>query len=89
MNQNTPEWRFQVWMAFLLAFGLTIIGVLFLDTTWWIKGYLLMGIVFLTSSCFALAKTLRDDKEVGRTINRITDAKTQKIIRDYEEQIQV
>jgi len=85
LNQNTAEWRFQVWMAFLLAFGLTISGVFMLEVNWWVKGYMLMGLVFLTSSCFALAKTLRDDKEITRTINRISDAKTQKIIKDYEE----
>ena len=84
INQNTGAFRFQVWASFALSFSLMIIGICYLPVDLWIKGYLLMGTVFTVASCFTLAKTLRDDHEAGKLINRITGAKTEKILKEYE-----
>ena len=84
ITKNTPAWRFQVWVSFAISLGLLLLGVSQLAVSLWIKGFFFMGIIFLTGSCFALAKTIRDDVETGRLVNRIQDAKTQKIIKEYE-----
>jgi hypothetical protein len=84
INQTTAAFRFQVWASFILSSGLMLTGILFLPVNLWIKGYLMMGIVFTVASCFTLAKTLRDDHEAGKLINRITGAKTEKILKEYE-----
>lgn len=84
INQNTAAFRFQVWASFALSFGLMLVGICYLPVGLWIKGYLMMGIVFTVASCFTLAKTLRDDHEAGKLINRITGAKTEKILKEYE-----
>lgn len=84
ISQNTKAWKFQVWASFALSFGLTLYGVLALPLDFWIKGYLLMGMIFLVGSCFALAKTIRDDHEMAKLINRITNAKTEKILKEFE-----
>ncbi len=84
INQNTAAFRFQVWTSFALSFGLMLVGICYLPVDLWIKGYLMMGTVFTVASCFTLAKTLRDDHEAGKLINRITGAKTEKILKEYE-----
>ncbi|MEO0468077.1 MAG: YiaA/YiaB family inner membrane protein, partial [Bacteroidota bacterium] len=85
MNQShTSAWRFQVWAAFLLSFGLTVGGIIMAPIDLWIKGYLAMGIIFLVGSCFSLAKTIRDEHESTRFVNRIQQAKTEKILQDFE-----
>ncbi len=84
INQNTAAFRFQVWASFALSFALMIVGICYLPVDLWIKGYLLMGTIFTVASCFTLAKTLRDDYEAGKLINRITGAKTEKILKEYE-----
>lgn len=83
-NQPTSAWRFQVWISFIIAMALTIGGVIYLPVDFWIKGYLLMGMLFLIGSCFSLAKTIRDDHEASSLINRINKAKTEKILTEYE-----
>ena len=83
-NQHTAAWRFQVWASFILSFGFTTIGVILLPVEFWVKGYMVMGIVFLVGSCFGLAKTIRDDHESDKLINRITSAKTEKILKEFE-----
>jgi hypothetical protein len=83
-QKNTPAWRFQTIIAFLLSFVLTVGGILYMPTDLWVRGFLLMGLVFTVSSSFTLAKTLRDDHEAERLINRIHSAKTEKILKDFE-----
>lgn len=80
--QDTAAWRFQVIMAFVVALGLTTGGVLYLPVTMWIKGYLLMGVYFTVSSGFGLAKTLRDAHESHHIVAKISEAKTEKMLRD-------
>lgn len=83
-QQNTPAWNFFVWVSFVISLLLMVIGIYHLPVQWWTKGYLAMGLFFLVSSCFSLAKTLRDNHEAEKFINRITNAKTEKLISNYE-----
>ena len=85
VSQNTSAWRFQCWITFILSFGGLLIGVFLMAGDFWMKGFLAMGIIATVSSCFTLAKTLRDDHEAERLINRVNSAKTEKILKEYEE----
>jgi len=60
---DTPMWRGVVWGAFLLAMGLTGWGLwrMAIQPVW--QAYLLVAWLFLISSVFTLAKTLRDAYE--------------------------
>jgi hypothetical protein len=83
-QHDTAAWIFQVWAAFLISFTTTVFGILRLPVDNWMRGFLWMGLSFTVTSAFALAKTLRDNHEAGRLRNRITDAKTEKLLREYE-----
>jgi hypothetical protein len=80
--QDTGAWRFQVIAAFVVALALTTGGIFFLTVTIWVKGYLLMGLYFTLSSAFGLAKTLRDGHESSRIVAKISEAKTEKMLRE-------
>lgn len=81
---NTNAWRFQVWAAFVVSFVLVLIGISYLEADIWVKGFLLMGFLFTVSAAFTLAKTVRDDHEAEKLINRISSAKTEKILTEFE-----
>ena len=83
-QQDTGAWIFQVWAAFLISFTTTVFGILRLPVDNWMRGFLWMGLTFTVTSAFALAKTVRDNHEAGRLRNRITDAKTERLLREYE-----
>jgi len=80
--KDTAAWRFQVVAAFAIALVLTTGGVIYLPVDNWIKGYLLMGIYFTVSSAFGLAKTLRDHHESSHIVAKISEAKTEKMLRE-------
>ena len=60
-------------------------GVFLMPVDFWIRGYLLIGMIFLVQSSINITKVLRDNYEGERLINRIEDAKTEKLIRDIAE----
>jgi len=84
LRQDTPAWVAQVWLSFLLAVGASVIGIVFVPVGPWIKAYLGMAFLFSLGSSFTLAKTIRDNHEGGKIVNRITDARAEKLLRDFE-----
>jgi hypothetical protein len=84
LKSDTGAWVFQVWASFVVALSLMVVGIYNMSTDIWVKGYLIMGLFFTVGSCFNLAKTLRDQQESRRLINRFTDAKTEKILSEFE-----
>ena len=84
VSKNTGAWRFQTWASFIISLSATLIGILYLPTDPWIKGFIGMGVFFTVGSCFTLAKTIRDDHESDKLINRINNAKTERILTEYE-----
>lgn len=65
-DSDTPLWPLVVWGAFTLAMALTGWGLWRMDIspTW--KAYLVVSWLYLISTAFTLAKTLRDGHEVER-----------------------
>jgi hypothetical protein len=87
MNQNVQPhsgaWVTFTYASFSASAFMVAIGVYFLPLDLWEKGYLSMGIVMLVQSCVTLTKTVRDMHESGRLVNRIEDAKAERILMDF------
>jgi len=87
MNQtaqpHSSAWVTFTYASFAGAAFLVAVGVYFLPVDLWIKGYLSMGIVMLIQSCVTLTKTVRDMHESSRLVNRIEDAKAERILMDF------
>ena len=87
MNQNvqphSSAWVTFTYVSFCASFFMVAIGVLFLPLDLSIKGYLTMGIVMLVQSCVTLTKTMRDKHESGKLVNRIEDAKAERMLMDF------
>jgi hypothetical protein len=84
MNQNVQPhstgWVNFTYASFLLAAGMVATGILFLPLDWWVKGYLGMGVIMLVQSCVTMTKTVRDMHEASRMVNRIEDARTERLL---------
>ena len=50
----------------------------------WIKGYLAMGVAMLIQSCITVTKTIRDQHEGTRLVNRLEDAKAERLLMGIE-----
>mgnify|MGYP002173142017 FL=1 len=85
IQRHSGGWLCYVKAAFGISLGLMILGIVWLPTDLWIKGYLVMGSMFVVGSTITLAKTLRDDHEARRLVNRISEAKTERLLKEYTE----
>ena len=84
MNQNVQPhsgaWVSFTYGSFAASAFLVAVGVYFLPIDLWMKGYLTMGIVMLVQTCITLTKTVRDMHESGKLVNRIEDAKAERLL---------
>lgn len=82
VERPTSAWLVFGYASFALSVAMLGGGILLLPMDWWVRGYFAMGCVLLVQSCFALAKNLRDVHEAGRFINRIENARTERLLRE-------
>ena len=87
MNPNTQH--SSTWVAFTyLSFGASAfmvgMGIWFLPLDLSIKGYLTMGFLMLVQSCITMTKTMRDNHEGDKLVNRIEDAKAERLLMEVE-----
>ena len=83
-QRDTGAWIFQAWASFVISFGAMIIGIIWLPVDPWVKGFLAMGLLYTVNACFTLAKTVRDNHEAGKLVNRISGAKAEKLLNEFE-----
>ena len=60
---DTASWVMTVWVAFAAAIALTAWGLWRMEIPAWQKNYMVVSWLFLVSSTFTLAKTIRDRHE--------------------------
>jgi len=85
IQSNSNGWLFYVKASFVLALLSTGLGIVFAPIDLLVKGYLGICALFLVSTTITLSKTLRDEHESQRLLNRISEAKTKQLIKEYAE----
>ena len=86
LNSSTSAWDFFVKLAFGLAIAATLMGIYMLPGELVIKGYFLISTLFLVFSTITMSKTMRDKHEADRLHNKISEARTTKIIREMDKE---
>ena len=85
MNNTTAAQHSPAWVAFTyISFGASAfmvgLGIWLLPLELSIKGYLTMGFLMLVQSCITMTKTMRDMHENDRLVNRLEEAKTERLL---------
>jgi hypothetical protein len=80
IQPHSPAWVTFTYACFLGSVGMVALGILFLPLEIWAKGYLCMGVVALIQSCITVTKTMRDMHESTKLVNRIEDARTERLL---------
>lgn len=82
---HTAAWIMQTWISFIISITATLVGILYMpNQDNWVKGYLLMGVLFSVGSTVSLSKTMRDIDESKRIISRIDEAKLERLLANYD-----
>ena len=83
---DSPSWVFFVKASFACAIGGMIFGVAVMPVEIWMRGYMILGTLFLVGSTFTLSKTMRDEFEAGKLITKLANARTEKLLKEYEQE---
>lgn len=71
-----------------IAFGVSLLGMLwavfFLPLDPWARAFLGMTSLFLVSSCFTLAKVVRDNQENQTVHHRLDQARIDKLLAEHD-----
>ena len=86
LNSSSSSWCFFVKVAFGIAIASTLAGIFLMPGEMLLKGYFLLSSLFLVFSTITMSKTIRDKHESERLHNKISDARTSKIIRDMDKE---
>ena len=79
---HSPAWVVFTYVSFAAALARVVVGIILMPIDLAMKGYLAMGVIMLIQSCVTLTKTVRDNDEAGKLVNRIEDAKTERLLMD-------
>ncbi|PWQ97828.1 YiaA/YiaB family inner membrane protein [Leucothrix pacifica] len=90
MNEVTLQPNSTSWLLFVrLTFGISIAAmaafIFFMEGSLLMRGYLALNSLFLISSTIMMSKTMRDEHEAQSLIHKISEAKTNKILKEYTE----
>ena len=83
-TKNTTAFAAQAAISFGASLFAMLVAVYFMDADPWIKGFLALGTLYLTTSTFTLAKVVRDMQEDNTTIHRLDAARLEKILAQHD-----
>jgi hypothetical protein len=78
--RNSHAWTMFTIGSFVLAASMMAGGIYFLEASFAAKGFYSMSAVMLVHTAISITKTLRDNEEANKLINRIEDAKTERLL---------
>ncbi|WP_405782057.1 YiaA/YiaB family inner membrane protein [Streptomyces sp. NBC_00859] len=81
---NTAAYYGQAVASFAVALGAMALGILNLDVNVWVRAFLGLGLLYLTTSAFTLAKVIRDRQEAGQIVSRVDQARLEKLLAEHD-----
>jgi len=78
----SAAWTNFTMVSFVIAAGMMAGGIFFLEASFAAKGFYAMSAIMLVHTTVSITKTLRDKEEAGRLVNKLEDAKTEKLLMD-------
>jgi hypothetical protein len=83
-TKNTTAFAAQAAISFGASLFAMLVGIYFMEADPWIKGFLALGTLYLTTSTFTLAKVVRDMQEDNTVIHRLDAARLERILAQHD-----
>ena len=80
ISQHSGSWIAFTYASFFASVAMVAAGILFAPIDIWIKAYFAMGAALTIQSCITMTKTMRDMHESDRMVNRLEDAKAERLL---------
>lgn len=92
MNQKVPTtspagsnaFHAQAIVSFAVSLASVVVALVYLPTDPWIRAFLALGVLYVTTSSFTLAKCIRDKQESLSVVSRVDQARLEKLLAQYD-----
>jgi hypothetical protein len=81
---HSEAWIFQVKAAFAVSVVSMGVAIAYLPVDPWIRAFFALGTLFTITSSISLSKTLRDVHESNRIVNKVGEAKLERLLVDHD-----
>lgn len=81
---TTGAYFAQAVISFSIALAAMVVGISYLHTDGWTRAFLGLGMLYLVTSAFTLAKVIRDRQEEDRYANRVDQARLDKLLSEHD-----
>ncbi|MFP5021806.1 YiaA/YiaB family inner membrane protein [Pseudonocardia phyllosphaerae] len=91
-SQNTPNttpattaaFHMQAMVSFGVSLAAVVVGTLYLPVDAWVKAFLAIAVLYAITSAFTLAKCVRDRQESLTVVNRVDQARMDKLLAEHD-----
>jgi hypothetical protein len=83
-SKNTNAFFLQAGLSFGVALLSMVLAIVYLPVDPWVRAFLALGTLFLTTSSFTLAKCVRDAQENQYVVSRLDQARVDKILAEHD-----
>lgn len=74
----------QAGLSFAAALVAVAAGIAYLPVNGWMRAFLAIGLLYVVTSSFTLAKCVRDHQEATAVTNRVDQARLDKILTEHD-----
>ncbi|MCW2776828.1 MAG: hypothetical protein JWN17_553 [Frankiales bacterium] len=82
--RTTAAFQLQAVLSFGVSTGSVLVGVAYLPVGPWVRAFLALGLLYVVTSAFTLAKTLRDQQEASAVWSRVDEARLEKLLAGHD-----
>lgn len=83
-SPQTSAFQIQAALSFALALGAFLVAICYLPAGGWIRAFLGLDMLYLTTSAFTLAKCIRDNQESRMVTSRVDQARLEKLLAEHD-----
>ena len=81
---TTAAFHLQAALSFAVALAAVTVGIVYLPADPWVRGFLGIAVLYVTTSAFTLAKCVRDKQESLTVVNRVDQARLEKLLAEHD-----
>ena len=82
--RTTTAFYVQAAISFGVSLTVTIVGICYLHESRWVRAFLALGVLYVVTSAFTLAKIIRDRQEETAVISRVDQARLDKLLAEQD-----
>jgi len=82
--RTTTAFYIQSVISFAVSLSVTIVGIGYLHDARWVRAFLALGLLYVVTSSFTMAKCIRDRQEESAIVSRVDQARLDKLLTEHD-----